>query len=71
MKTVPREPAPPPLFAWRETGEIARIEEQCKSLQARIAKLRPHSHARLELEFRLRGLRDRQLRLEAELRARR
>lgn len=59
---------PPPLLAWRETAEIARIECDCEALMCRVQRLRPHSHARLELEMRLRALRSRQLQLEQSLR---
>lgn len=57
----------PPLLVWREQSEIARLEDECQALAVRISALRPRSHYRLELELRLRDLRSRQMRLEAEM----
>ncbi|KQZ14330.1 hypothetical protein ASD44_09780 [Mesorhizobium sp. Root554] len=61
---------PPPLLVWREQSELDHLEDECQALKTRIASLRPHSHYRIELEARLRGLRSRQIRLECELRGR-
>lgn len=69
-RTRPPAPTPPPLLVWREVSEIERIEAEIARLAERMAKLRPHSHARLQLQFRARQLRERQIRLECELRGR-
>ncbi len=59
---------PPPLLVWRERSEVERMEEEREALRIRIARLRPNSHYRLELEARLRDLTGRQMRLEMTIR---
>lgn len=59
---------PPPLLVWRERSAVEALEAGCQALATRIARLRPHSHYRLELEARLRALRCEQIRLECEIR---
>ncbi|HEV2501627.1 MAG TPA: hypothetical protein VGV39_01040 [Mesorhizobium sp.] len=56
-----------PLLVWNEQLEIDRLQAQRSELRARIAVLRPHSHKRLELEFRLRMVTARQLELQAAI----
>lgn len=46
-------PAVPALFVWREQAEIARLQAQRDELIARIGRLRPHCHRRIELQARL------------------
>lgn len=56
-----------PLLVWNEQSEIDRLQVQRSDLCERIAVLRPHSHKRLELEFRLRMVTARQLELQAAI----
>lgn len=60
----------PSLFAWREQGEIARLQAQRDCLLARIRQLRPHCHRRIVLQAQLRDLTARQLKLEASIEGR-
>lgn len=57
----------PALFAWREQAEIGRLQAQREELIARIGKMRPHSHRRIELQARLRQITATQLELAARL----
>ena len=59
--------AVPALFVWREQAEIARLQAQRDELIARIGRLRPHCHRRIELQARLKELTARQLEIEAEI----
>lgn len=68
-RRLPAE-SPPPLLVWRERSAVEALERECRALALRIARLKPHSHYRLELEARLRGLRCQQIRLECEMRGR-
>lgn len=58
-------PAVPALFVWREQAEIARLQAQRDELIARIDRLRPHCHRRIELQARVQTLTSQQLLLEA------
>lgn len=57
-----------PLFAWREQGEIDRLETQRAALIERIRQLRPHCHRRIELQTRLTQLTAQQLQLTLKMR---
>lgn len=60
-------PAVPALFVWREQAEIARLQAQRDELIARIGRLRPHCHRRIELQARLQQITAAQLALQARL----
>ncbi|MGO4558303.1 hypothetical protein [Mesorhizobium sp. 2RAF21] len=61
------QPKTLPLLVWNEQSEIDRLQGQRLELCERISVLRPHSHKRLELEFRLRMVTARQLELQAAI----
>lgn len=48
--------APPPLFAWREREEHARLCEQREEMLKRIASLKPHCHRLVVLQAQLQEL---------------
>jgi hypothetical protein len=56
-----------PLLVWHEQSEIDRLAAQCAVLAERVRRLPPRSFHRIELEFRLRELRARQLKLECRI----
>lgn len=61
----------PPLPVWRDwqaQSELGRLQAEIEKLAARIDRLKPNSHGRPELAYRVRMLRARLLRLEIELR---
>lgn len=60
-------PSVPVLFAWRELAEIERLQAQRDELIARIGRLRPHCHRRIELQARLQQITAQQLVLQAEM----
>lgn len=60
-------PAVPALFVWREQAEIARLQAQRDELIARIGRLRPHCHRRIELQARLQQITVAQLALQTRL----
>lgn len=60
-----------PLFTWPEQTEAAALAEERAGLVARITKLPRFSHRRVILSAKLVDLTQRQLRLEAEIEARR
>lgn len=60
------QPFPPGMASPPPSPAAAEMRAE---LMARIAKLRPYSRRRLELEARLRDMTARQMRLEIELRA--
>lgn len=53
-----------PLLTWQEDAEAARLAEQRRLLQARIARLPRMSHRRVELSLRLKEITSAQLALE-------
>lgn len=56
---------PLPLFDWRRSAEADRLWREREELSKRIQTLRPRSHKRLELEFRLRDLTNRLIAVES------
>lgn len=60
-------PSVPALFVWREQAEIARLQAQRDELIARIARMRPHCHRRIELQARLQQITAQQLVLQNRL----
>lgn len=62
-------PSVPALFVWREQVEIARLQAQREALIARIGRLRPHCHRRIELQARLQQITAAQLALQAKMEA--
>lgn len=60
-------PSVPALFVWREQAEIARLQAQRDELIARIGRLRPHCHRRIELQSRLQQITAAQLLLVTRL----
>lgn len=54
-----------PLFNWQMAVEADRLQRERDDLSKRIQKLRPRSHRRVELEFRLRELTSRQIAIES------
>lgn len=61
------QPAVLPLLVWHEQSEIDRLAAECVALADRVRRLPPQSFRRIELEFRLRDLRTRQLDLECRM----
>lgn len=57
----------PALFVWREQAEIDRLQAQREALIARIGRLRPHCHRRIELQARLQQITAAQLALITRL----
>lgn len=57
----------PALFVWREQVEIDRLQAQRAELIARIGRLRPHCHRRIELQARLQQITAAQLALQTRL----
>lgn len=60
--------APLPLLTWQEDEALARLAADRENLMARIARLRPMSHRRVELIARLKQLTDEELRLQLQRR---
>lgn len=54
-----------PLFNWREHAEVERLEAEREALRQRIARLRPMSHAAVQLRARLSDLTCRAMAIEA------
>ncbi|WP_048648967.1 hypothetical protein [Nitratireductor soli] len=67
MMTRSAQPSIPPLFVWHEQTEIERLQAERAILGARIEKLRPHCHKRVELTARMRAITERQLQLQIEM----
>ncbi|MBE0695184.1 MAG: hypothetical protein IH590_19060 [Aquamicrobium sp.] len=71
MMARPSSSAVPALFVWREQAEIARLQAQRDELIARIGRLRPHCHRRIELQTRLQAITMQQLALQTKIGERR
>jgi hypothetical protein len=54
-----------PLFDFEKSVETNRLQREREALSNRIQNLRPNSHKRVELEFRLRELTMRQITIES------
>lgn len=61
------QPSTAPLFFWHEQSEVERLQAERSALAARIEKLRPHCHRRVELTARMRAITEQQLKLQIEM----
>jgi hypothetical protein len=59
-----------PLLTWSENREVAELEAERQALVERLARQRPRTQRRLELEAELRMLTKRQLRIHISLKGR-